>query len=164
MGETAKWQQNVTICCVFGLSVHKILCEKHKNLLTFCEHSIIIALYKHEQRLPHRKGSIVRCLSLTREWGKAQVKAPHWPIPCALRKMSVGESQSLGLDPEKAGQIAAWSVSRETYCVVRMLLSEWLWWCSICFGTCIITIFCFYLIRLQNWCALFEGQKNRTIQ
>ena len=77
MGETAKWQQNVTICCVFGLSVHKILCEKHKNLLTFCEHSIIIALYKHEQRLLHRKGNFVRCLSLTREWGKAQVKAPH---------------------------------------------------------------------------------------
>ena len=57
--------------------------------------------------------------------------------------MSVGESQSLGFGPEKAGQNSAWSVSRETYCVVRMLLSEWLWWCSICFRTCIITIFIF---------------------
>ena len=57
--------------------------------------------------------------------------------------MSVGESQSLGFGPEKAGQNSAWSVSRETYCVVRMLLSEWLWWCSICFRTCTITVFVF---------------------
>ena len=57
--------------------------------------------------------------------------------------MSVGESQSLGFGPEKAGQNSAWSVSRETYCVVRMLLSEWLWWCSICVRTCTITVFIF---------------------
>ena len=77
MCKMVKWQRNVTICCVLELSIYKILCEKYKKLLTFHEHSIIIALYKHEQRLPHRKGSFVRCLSLTREWGKAQAKAPH---------------------------------------------------------------------------------------
>ena len=48
--------------------------RKYKNLLTFCEGGIIISLYKHEQRLPHRNGSYVRCLSLTREWGKALLK------------------------------------------------------------------------------------------
>ena len=53
-------------------------------------------LIKYEQRRLYRNGSFVRYGSLTREWGKVTAKAPHEPIPCALRKLSVGESQSLG--------------------------------------------------------------------
>ena len=41
------------------------------------------------------KTTSVRCQSLTREWGKEN-RSPAWPIPCAFRKRSVGESQSLG--------------------------------------------------------------------
>lgn len=68
-------KNNVSQCAVlFRYCAHMTLCKKDKKLLTFVEHGIIIGLYKHEQRLPHRKGSYVRCLSLTREWGKALLK------------------------------------------------------------------------------------------
>ena len=70
---------------------------------------------KYGQRRCDRNGRRGQAQSLTREWGKAKTKAPHWPIPCAFRAKSVGESQSLG-QPEKAGLSLVWGASRETYC------------------------------------------------
>ncbi len=90
----------------FQVSDTQDIVRKTQKPIDFLQTQYYHSIIKHEQRLPHRKGSIARCLSLTREWGKASAKAPHEPIPCALRKMFVGESQSLGVDPEKAEQMA----------------------------------------------------------
>ena len=100
--------------------------RKYKNLLTFCKHGIIISLYKHEQRLPHRKGSFVRCLSLTREWGKENRSPALTNTVCTEEDVRWRKPVIEG-NLEKAGLNSAGGASRETYCVVRMLLSEWLW-------------------------------------
>ena len=120
-------KNNVSQCAVlFRYCAHMTLCKKDKKLLTFVEHGIIIGLYKHEQRLPHRKGSYVRCLSLTREWGKEN-RSPALTNTVCTEEDVRWRKPVIGGNPEKAGQNSAGGASRETYCVVRMLLSEWLW-------------------------------------
>ena len=72
-------------------------CAKNtKKLLTFQNHGIIIDSSNTSRGACTATAVFVRYGSLTREWGKVRAKAPHEPIPCALRKLSVGESQSLG--------------------------------------------------------------------
>ena len=62
-------------------------------------YTVLPSKIRSEAPRPQRRGT-VRHRCLTREWGRA----PHEPIPCALRNQPVGESRSLG-KPEKAGLI-----------------------------------------------------------
>ena len=116
----------MTICCGYNDYSPQDIVQKHKKLLTFPERGIIIGLYKYEQRLSHRKGHPVRCLSLTREWGKEN-RSPALTNTVCTEEDVRWRKPVIGGNPEKAGQNSAGGASQETYGVVRMLLSEWLW-------------------------------------
>ena len=153
----------MTICCGYKACSLQDIVQKHKKLLTFHERGIIIGLYKHEQRLPHRKGSFVRCLSLTREWGKEN-RSPALTNTVCTEEDVRWRKPVIGGNLEKAGLNSVRGASRETYCVVRMLLSEWLWWCFICFGTCIITVFIFVWFNHKNGMNPSKKARYCTIQ